>query len=418
MDCYVKRIEKMTRNMDSSQYSDFCESRQLSFSKKASKFREWLDCSSLDVKPNAMSMEILSYLAYETVAQVVDLALLVKQDMTPKTGDPFQRVISATFIQYSNSSSEAATSRKEAESPENTPPSTPGAPLTAGHQNKSHCTAAQGNGGLTQDPATKTKQRKRKKSSPAYSSESQSNAIQPAHIREAIRRYSHKIAPLSLFSCQADAVSEGRSMGNPDPTTAALTPEEHEAAALLTFSHLCVMNKHKREFCCLITDAHLSHLYLSVLRPSECLTVFLTPLSDVDLGLWIGRKGGVGSRNMRTAQLYEARDALSLTFTRLNGQPEDTRALIKDKAPLTGGHPSSTAGSWQRCDSTAGRREVQTLSFLTQTRLEQNGFSFNSTVCQKPAPVLQKFNSRPNETLIRSPRDIMDYKTGDSAGTQ
>lgn len=196
----LERIDKMTRNMDSSQYSEFCESRQLSFSKKASKFREWLDCSSLDIKPSAMSMEIVSYLAYETVAQVVDLALLVKQDMTPKTGDPFQRVISATFIQYSNSSSEAVTSRKEAESPENTPPSTPSAPLTAGHQNKSHSTAAQGNGGLTQDPSSKTKQRKRKKSSPAYGSESQSNAIQPAHIREAIRRYSHKIGPLSLFS--------------------------------------------------------------------------------------------------------------------------------------------------------------------------------------------------------------------------
>lgn len=38
--------------------------------KKLSKFREWLDCSSLDLKPNGVSMEILSYLAYETVAQV------------------------------------------------------------------------------------------------------------------------------------------------------------------------------------------------------------------------------------------------------------------------------------------------------------------------------------------------------------
>uniref|UniRef100_A0A672NTY9 SPT3 homolog, SAGA and STAGA complex component n=1 Tax=Sinocyclocheilus grahami TaxID=75366 RepID=A0A672NTY9_SINGR len=139
----LERIEKVTRNMDSSQYSDFCESRQLSFSKKASKFREWLDCSSLDVKPNAMSMEILSYLAYETVAQVVDLALLVKQDMTPKTGDPFQHAISATFIQYCNSSAESAA---------------------------------------------------------ACGTEAQSSAIQPAHIREAIRRYSHKIGPLSPFS--------------------------------------------------------------------------------------------------------------------------------------------------------------------------------------------------------------------------
>uniref|UniRef100_A0A673FZM5 SPT3 homolog, SAGA and STAGA complex component n=1 Tax=Sinocyclocheilus rhinocerous TaxID=307959 RepID=A0A673FZM5_9TELE len=139
----LERIERMTRNMDSSQYSDFCESRQLSFSKKASKFREWLDCSSLDVKPSAMSMEILSYLAYETVARVVDLALLVKQDMTPKTGDPFQHAISATFIQYCNSSAESAA---------------------------------------------------------ACGAEAQSSAIQPAHIREAIRRYSHKIGPLSPFS--------------------------------------------------------------------------------------------------------------------------------------------------------------------------------------------------------------------------
>lgn len=33
----------------------------------------------------------------------MDLALLVKQDMTPKAGDPFSHAISATFIQYHNS---------------------------------------------------------------------------------------------------------------------------------------------------------------------------------------------------------------------------------------------------------------------------------------------------------------------------
>lgn len=192
----LERIEKMTRNMDSSQYSEFCESRQLSFSKKASKFREWLDCSSLDVKPNAMSMEILSYLAYETVAQVVDLALLVKQDMTPKTGDPFQHAISATYIQYCSSSAEASSSKKDLDSPDNTPPSTPS---SVGHQGKMH-SMAQGNGGPNQDASSKAKQRKRKKSAAACVSETQSSAIQPAHIREAIRRYSHRIGPLSPFS--------------------------------------------------------------------------------------------------------------------------------------------------------------------------------------------------------------------------
>ncbi|KAK1792948.1 hypothetical protein P4O66_001670 [Electrophorus voltai] len=195
----MERLEKHTRNMDPAQYSDFCESRQLSFSKKASKFREWLDCSSLDVKPNAFSMEILSYLAYETVAQIVDLALLVKQDMTPKAGDPFGHVISATFFQYHSSNAEAVATKREAESPENTPPSTPSGPVGSGHQGKLH-SIAQGNGGLQQDASSKTKQRKRKKSAAACSTEPQSSAIQPAHIREAIRRYSRRIGPLSPFS--------------------------------------------------------------------------------------------------------------------------------------------------------------------------------------------------------------------------
>ncbi|XP_048831469.1 transcription initiation protein SPT3 homolog isoform X2 [Brienomyrus brachyistius] len=197
----LERIEKQTRMMDPAQYGEFCESRQLSFSKKASKFREWLDCSTMEVKPNVVSMEILSYLAYETVAQLVDLALLVKQDMTPKTGDPFSHAISATFIQYHNPACEgqSVTVKSNPDSPENTPPSTPNAPLTGGHQGKLY-SMPQGNGGLVQDGSSKVKQRKRKKSAAACGMEAQSGAIQPAHIREAIRRYSHKIGPLSPFS--------------------------------------------------------------------------------------------------------------------------------------------------------------------------------------------------------------------------
>ncbi|KAG5857431.1 hypothetical protein ANANG_G00019390 [Anguilla anguilla] len=199
----LERLERQTRVMDSAQYSEFCESRQLSFSKKASKFREWLDCSSMEVKPNAVSMEILSYLAYETVAQLVDLALLVKQDMTQKTGDPFSHAISASFIQYHNSTGEvhlpgqAVTVKRDPDSPENTPVHAR-RPLAPAHPGKLH-SVAQGNGGLGQDGG-KFKQRKRKKSAAAGSSEAQSSAIQPAHIREAIRRYSQRASPLSPFS--------------------------------------------------------------------------------------------------------------------------------------------------------------------------------------------------------------------------
>ncbi|XP_051815663.1 transcription initiation protein SPT3 homolog isoform X2 [Acanthochromis polyacanthus] len=170
----MERLERQTRNMDQAQYSEFCESRQLSFAKKASKFRDWLDCSSLELKPNSIAMEILSYLAYETVAQIVDLSLLVKQEMTAKT-NPISHVISASYIHY-NTHTEV---KKDPDSPEATPPSTPGS---------SHSKPVmQGNGSLD----GRARQRKRKKSCPA-AVEPPSGAIQPSHIREAIRRYNYR----------------------------------------------------------------------------------------------------------------------------------------------------------------------------------------------------------------------------------
>ncbi|KAF7236359.1 hypothetical protein EYD10_16898 [Varanus komodoensis] len=228
-----QRAERQARMMDSAQYAEFCESRQLSFyhavaqkqnvvfifvsdntvletctrtviTKKASKFRDWLDCSSMEIKPNAVAMEILAYLAYETVAQLVDLALLVKQDMTPKASDPFSHAISATFIQYHSSaemhaSGQIAGMKTSPDSPENTPPPTP-APPSAGSQHMGKIpSGAIGNGSIGQD-SSRVKQRKRKKSTAACGVEVQSDAIQPAHIREAIRRYGHKIGPLFPYT--------------------------------------------------------------------------------------------------------------------------------------------------------------------------------------------------------------------------
>lgn len=171
----MERLDRQTRNMDQAQYSEFCESRQLSFAKKASKFRDWLDCSTLELKPNSMAMEILSYLAYETVAQIMDLSLLVKQEMTVKT-NPISHVISASYIHY-NTHSEL---KKDPDSPEATPPSTPG----SSHTSKP---LLQGNGSLD----SRARQRKRKKSCPA-TVEPPSGAIQPCHIREAMRRYNYR----------------------------------------------------------------------------------------------------------------------------------------------------------------------------------------------------------------------------------
>lgn len=85
------------------------------------------------------------------------------------------------------------------DSPENTPPPTPTAPSSGSQHAGRAASGSLGNGSTGQDSA-KTKQRKRKKSTAACGVEAHSDAIQPCHIREAIRRYGHKIGPLSPFT--------------------------------------------------------------------------------------------------------------------------------------------------------------------------------------------------------------------------
>ncbi|XP_078069046.1 transcription initiation protein SPT3 homolog isoform X4 [Mustelus asterias] len=204
----LERAERQTRMMDSSQYAEYSESRQLSFAKKSTKFKDWLDCSSMEVKPNPVALEIMAYLAQETVAQLVDLALLVKQDMAAKTGDPFNNARSVTLAHHNAAlpevqfQAQSASLKSNPDSPENTPPSTPTTPASAAQHlvSKTH-SGNMGNGGMGQDSNnTKAKTRKRKKSAAACGLETLSDAIQPSHIREVLRRYSHKIGPLSPFT--------------------------------------------------------------------------------------------------------------------------------------------------------------------------------------------------------------------------
>ncbi|VDI57308.1 transcription initiation protein SPT3 [Mytilus galloprovincialis] len=88
------RAELRTRGMDQKQYMEYFEARQASFNRryKTQRFKEWLLTGiNLEVKPNPHALEVLSYFSYETVAQIVDLALLVKQDMRASSGDPLVR---------------------------------------------------------------------------------------------------------------------------------------------------------------------------------------------------------------------------------------------------------------------------------------------------------------------------------------
>ncbi|XP_077976974.1 transcription initiation protein SPT3 homolog [Glandiceps talaboti] len=220
----LERAEKQSRHMDTTTYQEYTECRQINFHKKASKFKDWLDCSHLvDIKPNPLAIEVLCYLAYETVAQVVDLSLLVKRDMEGLISDPFIQATPPSCVSDIGLPSPTTVIKPmpivQPGSPNHSPPSTPTTPTSSVvspflsssttnlnasfNSNSSNGSAQQSISSLSssQQNTTKPKPKKRKKSGATSTLESGScNAIQPLHIREAIRRYYQCIGPMAAFS--------------------------------------------------------------------------------------------------------------------------------------------------------------------------------------------------------------------------
>nr|XP_031847291.1 transcription initiation protein SPT3 homolog isoform X2 [Nomia melanderi] len=86
------RAEIMTRSMDEARYLKFSKARNASFANKnRHKFSDWLSPEG-DITITKQGYTILGYLAYETVAQIVDLALLVRQDQNKIYGDAIDRL--------------------------------------------------------------------------------------------------------------------------------------------------------------------------------------------------------------------------------------------------------------------------------------------------------------------------------------
>ncbi|XP_015179504.1 PREDICTED: transcription initiation protein SPT3 homolog isoform X2 [Polistes dominula] len=86
------RAEMMTRSMDEARYLKFSSARNASFANKnRQKFNEWI-CMEGDITISKDGYTVLGYLAYETVAQIVDLVFLVRQDQTKIYGDAIDRL--------------------------------------------------------------------------------------------------------------------------------------------------------------------------------------------------------------------------------------------------------------------------------------------------------------------------------------
>jgi len=81
------------RTMDDKKYEEFCKARAVGFrgsysQKYQSQMEEVLN--SVDLKVEKLAQDVLSYLAYETLGQLVEMSLLVRRDTC---GDPVSRLI-------------------------------------------------------------------------------------------------------------------------------------------------------------------------------------------------------------------------------------------------------------------------------------------------------------------------------------
>ncbi|BFZ10159.1 hypothetical protein BsWGS_13198 [Bradybaena similaris] len=76
------RAETQSKDMSMEQYFEFCKARQVGFSHCTKQFQDWIMLNFTPVvKLKKTTIDVLCYLARETVAEIVDLALLVKQDL-------------------------------------------------------------------------------------------------------------------------------------------------------------------------------------------------------------------------------------------------------------------------------------------------------------------------------------------------
>ena len=212
------RAEMLSRTLDSQQYLEFCEARQASFTPryKLQKFKDWLMMGVvLDIKPNPMAMEVLSYLAYEIVAQVVDLALLVRKDHAVRHESPFSLTMPAISINHEDPPSVSGTDSApttpniiasglkspmgKINSPSSSPPATPTTPVnlaSSGGLNQSS-----GSHSSLSLSASKSKSKKKKKTGSSWSRDVFTcQAITPSDIREAMRRYGQCVGPFADFA--------------------------------------------------------------------------------------------------------------------------------------------------------------------------------------------------------------------------
>ena len=105
------KFEKIANELNASQYLKYCEARKVSFSSlRNNKFKDWLFRDfNHELKPHQYFIEVMQRLAYETVGQIVEMALMIKQDYQRDPCDPLtcllpNKMINNDYPMYQGSS--------------------------------------------------------------------------------------------------------------------------------------------------------------------------------------------------------------------------------------------------------------------------------------------------------------------------
>ncbi|KAJ8919746.1 hypothetical protein NQ315_006275 [Exocentrus adspersus] len=90
------RADRISQALDEKKYLEFCKARCASFNSKDTtqrsleKLKLWID-PSVQMKFNDEALDVLAYYAYQTVAEIIDYALLVRMDSKSST-DPLKHL--------------------------------------------------------------------------------------------------------------------------------------------------------------------------------------------------------------------------------------------------------------------------------------------------------------------------------------
>ena len=75
------------KHLSDEDYSVYTKCRQFSFSKHSKRFQNWLSraVSDLPRQPNKFSWELLAYFAHETALEIIECSMIVQAEMLGKT---------------------------------------------------------------------------------------------------------------------------------------------------------------------------------------------------------------------------------------------------------------------------------------------------------------------------------------------